>query len=115
MNKLIKPITALPVERDEDGYWTHPEVGALMDLAFFEQELNMRGMEGFFSFLEYEDEDLPAWRRYFEEGSPDIHDWEPYKLWPCSDDWFIASIHDTEDGPVCLWLRQLRGGSNENH
>ncbi|EPM9900837.1 hypothetical protein ACTTRM_005085, partial [Escherichia coli] len=19
--------------------------------------------------------------------------------------WFIGSIHDTEDGPVCVWLR----------
>ncbi|HFO4393433.1 TPA: hypothetical protein ACHJWK_005297, partial [Escherichia coli] len=21
------------------------------------------------------------------------------------DGWFIGSIHDTEDGPVCVWLR----------
>lgn len=113
MNKLIKPIAAMPVVRDENGYWTHPEVDALLDLDFF-VELNNRGMDCFVSFLDYDDEDLPAWCRYFEEGSPDIHDWDPYKPIPWSDGWFIASIHDTEDGPACLWLRYLGENSDEN-
>lgn len=115
MNKVIKPITAMPVVRDENGYWTHPEVDALLDLDFFWQELNTRGMDWFMSFLEYEDEALPAWHRYFEEGSPDIHDWEPYGPWSRIDGWFIASIRDTEDGPACLWLRYLGENSDENH
>ncbi|EJC4159266.1 hypothetical protein NMZ70_005405, partial [Escherichia coli] len=33
----------------------------------------------------------------------DISAWEPER--PEGDGWFIGSIHDTEDGPVCVWLR----------
>lgn len=33
----------------------------------------------------------------------DIYAWEPER--PEGDAWFIGSIHDTEDGPVCVWMR----------
>ncbi|MCV5421355.1 hypothetical protein OFN47_32105, partial [Escherichia coli] len=25
---------------------------------------------------------------------------------PEGEGWFVGSIHDTEDGPVCIWLRE---------
>ncbi|EOK3493480.1 hypothetical protein ACJQTL_004904, partial [Escherichia coli] len=34
---------------------------------------------------------------------PDISAWEPER--PEGNGWFIGSIHDAEDGPVCVWLR----------
>lgn len=39
----------------------------------------------------------------YSEGDIDILVWQPSK--PQGDGWFIASIYDTEDGPVCLWVR----------
>ena len=38
-----------------------------------------------------------------DADGPDISAWEPER--PEGDGWFIGSIHDTEDGPVCVWLR----------
>jgi hypothetical protein len=35
-----------------------------------------------------------------------ISDWQPSA--PAGDGWFIGSIHDTEDGPVCIWLREVK-------
>ncbi|STI74455.1 putative prophage protein [Escherichia coli] len=38
-----------------------------------------------------------------DADGPDISAWEPER--PEGEGWFIGSIHDTEDGPVCVWLR----------
>ncbi|EJN3771908.1 hypothetical protein NVA45_004960, partial [Escherichia coli] len=38
-----------------------------------------------------------------DADGPDIAAWEPER--PEGEGWFIGSIHDTEDGPVCIWLR----------
>ncbi|MEH0046558.1 hypothetical protein, partial [Escherichia coli] len=38
-----------------------------------------------------------------DADGPDISAWEPER--PEGEGWFIGSIHDTEDGPVCIWLR----------
>ncbi|MFJ5378165.1 hypothetical protein ACIPSX_12545 [Pectobacterium sp. CHL-2024] len=42
--------------------------------------------------------------RYFEAGDLNVSDWNPTP--PAGDGWFVGSIHDTEDGPVCIWLRE---------
>ncbi len=39
----------------------------------------------------------------FDACDADISAWEPER--PEGDGWFIGSIYDTEDGPVCVWLR----------
>lgn len=44
---------------------------------------------------------ITAW----ENGASDISDWQPSA--PAGEGWFIGSIHDTEDGPVCVWLPSL--------
>ncbi|ENZ4931634.1 hypothetical protein ACNBFU_005418, partial [Escherichia coli] len=38
-----------------------------------------------------------------DADGPDIAAWEPER--PEGEGWFVGSIHDTEDGPVCVWLR----------
>ncbi|HFO5431081.1 TPA: hypothetical protein ACHKAL_003391, partial [Escherichia coli] len=38
-----------------------------------------------------------------DADGPDIASWKPER--PEGEGWFIGSIHDTEDGPVCVWLR----------
>ena len=103
---MSNQIRALPVERDQYGYWTHPALAAFCDgrehIAYDEfntwasaNELEWR--------VEYRDED-----EIEQHGDGyDISTWQPSG--PKGDGWFVGSIHDTEDGAVCIWLR---GNSN---
>jgi len=104
-------ITPVAVERDEYGYWTHPAYAAYCgDRDFipadeYNQWLREIGMGCAFTLLEYE-RDSTAQRRYFETGNADVHDWEPSK--PDGEGWFIVSICDSDDGPVCTWMREAK-------
>lgn len=96
-------IIELPVERNEYGYWTHPEYDKFCDghqqisSAEFNAWMAEQDMEW---AVDYRDAD-------FLEGTDvdgaDISMWEPKK--PAGEGWFVGSIHDTEDGAVCIWLR----------
>lgn len=44
-----------------------------------------------------------AYKTYFDGAIADCSAWKPSK--PDGDGWFIVSIHDTEDGPACIWIR----------
>ncbi|MDP0768732.1 hypothetical protein Q8G15_26900, partial [Klebsiella pneumoniae] len=40
----------------------------------------------------------------FTDEAPDARGWIPEP--PNDDDgWFLGSVHDTGDGPVCYWFR----------
>ncbi|EHS1468042.1 hypothetical protein KVU04_000898, partial [Salmonella enterica subsp. enterica serovar Typhimurium] len=41
----------------------------------------------------------------------DISAWQPEA--PEGERWFVGSIHDTEDGEVCIWLRNVQDGHYE--
>ena len=94
-------ITALPVKRDEYGNWTHPEYEKFCDdrEVVPESEFNdWLSANGLTWQVVYRSDSL--------DGGPDESDfsgWEPEK--PEGDGWFVGSIHDTEDGAVCIWLR----------
>ncbi|EAZ4510980.1 hypothetical protein CAM24_19445 [Salmonella enterica] len=104
MNK----ITALPVERDQYSYWTHPlydefcagrEVISSDD---FNTWLDKNGLEWKVSYRDDEEIDTDVdWC--------DISAWQPEA--PEGDGWFVGSIHDTENGAVCIWLRNKGGAS----
>lgn len=102
-----KTINALPVERDQHGYWSHPDYLAFCDgrefipNAEWEQWMSERGLHW---QVEYRDE---------EELEPnvdgyDLSTWQPKA--PDGEGWFVGSIHDTEDGAVCIWLRAGNAG-----
>jgi hypothetical protein len=107
---MIKTITAATVERDALGFWTHPD--------FFEPANgNEFGVEGEFdawkalnrvtgaiSWMECEEnaEELQA---AYDAGDCDLSMWQPTP--PAGEGWFLASIHEAEDGPVCYWLRPI--------
>ena len=100
---MCNAITALPVERDQYGYWTHPEYDKFCDgrEQISSDEFNVwMAEQGLEWTVDYRDED-------FLEGTDvdgaDISMWEPEK--PAGEGWFVGSIHDTEDGAVCIWLR----------
>ncbi|EJR0236041.1 TPA: hypothetical protein U2L90_001583 [Enterobacter hormaechei] len=102
-------ITALPVERDAYGCWTHPEYDKFCDgrdhipNSEFSDWIKANGLEWTF---ELRDESLD----FLDDESydPDFSEWQPEP--PDGEGWFIGSIHDTEDGPVCLWFRNIKGG-----
>ncbi|WP_313135628.1 3'-5' exonuclease [Stutzerimonas nitrititolerans] len=99
----ILPLSPMTVVRDECGHWTHPawpqdgEENAIPKGWFAEKchELSIVEME-----TDASEELTDA---YFEQGSPDCSAWQPSE--PPGKGWFIFSIHDTEDGPVCIWVR----------
>ncbi len=99
--QLILP---LQVVRDEHGFWTHPawpddgEECALPINWFSDQGLEV----GLVSMEDDGPEELNV--EWFEAGGDyDCTPWQPGK--PAGDGWFAFSIHDTEDGPVCVWVR----------
>ncbi|WP_447869988.1 hypothetical protein [Serratia fonticola] len=96
---MKKIITAMEPQRDQCGYWTHPdffepadgrEYGAPGEL---EAWLDTNRVAGHLEALEAADGDISNWIL-----TP-----------PTGEGWFIGSIHDTEDGPVCYWLRPVEG------
>ncbi|HEM6858825.1 TPA: hypothetical protein U2I44_003802 [Providencia rettgeri] len=93
------------VERDEGGYWMHSQFPRTEVDSEVEGWLSKNRLEGRFIFMEsdIDEDDHPAYDRYFHVGEPDFHDWEPSK--PEGQGWFIGGIYETESGPVCAWLR----------
>lgn len=103
-------ITATEVQRDEYGYWTHPdyfEPANGNEYGFpgeFDAWLGRNNLELSLLALECDDAAADIAEKYADgELDCDISSWEPTK--PDGDGWFIGSIHDTEDGPYCIWLR----------
>ncbi|CAI0723991.1 Uncharacterised protein [Serratia proteamaculans] len=106
---MSKLITALEPQRDENGYWTHPDYFVpANDMEFgapgeFEAWLEANGLIGHLQWMESDatEEQQAA----YEAGDGDVSQWNP--TLPEGEGWFIGSIHDTEDGPVCYWLRPV--------
>lgn len=100
---------AIEVERNEDGHWTHPDYSALfgnreiISPDEFKSFCDKHGIESSITEMEC-DNNQTVIDSYFEDGNPNISGWEPSQ--PDGDGWFIGSIHDTEDGPLCVWFRK---------
>ncbi|ELT9609735.1 hypothetical protein R8O49_005507 [Raoultella planticola] len=110
MNK----ITALPVTRNATyGFWTHPCFDELcgdregVTTAEFNEWVDANGLQSSMSFLECSDDEEA--RAEYESGEGSFTKWSPER--PDGDGWFVGSIHDTEDGPVCIWFRHVEGGA----
>lgn len=89
--------------RSRDGYCRHPDwpeeesdatMNAWLELIGYEIELVT--LEG--------DEDAEDVHTRWANGDPDVLAWNPKPPAEC-EGWFIVSIHDHEDGPVCVWAR----------
>ncbi|RIJ06069.1 hypothetical protein DXK93_01515 [Achromobacter sp. K91] len=100
-------MNAAPVQRDDDGYWSHPSLPELDEgeSAKATAWLEGAGLETHIAYLEDEAIDHPAYARYWSgDGDPNVSDWEPPR--PEGTGWFVLSIHDTEGwGPICAWAR----------
>ena len=101
-------ISAREVVRDRWGHWTHPfyysppKNGEFALPGAFNDWLKANNLKSATSWMENEVEERQM-NRFWKTG--DCSDWTPAK--PPGEGWFTGSIHDTEDGPVCVWLRVL--------
>lgn len=101
-NILLQPVE---VVRSDIGYWVHPDI---VNMAFatngewelFKQQQNIET-----TFICLEDDAPEAVKDAYSEGDIDISGWNPTK--PAGAGWFMLSIHDTDNGPVCFWARRL--------
>lgn len=106
--KQIQPLT--PVRTKEGyGYWTHPnffvpangnEYGVPGE---FEAWAKAQAVEVYTLSLDADPaaDDIQA---AYEAGEADVSAWNPTP--PIGEGWFLASVHDTEDGPYSVWLRR---------
>jgi len=99
----MQGICAVPVERDAQGFWTHPAMlqANLETSAEMTYWLRSHGLECWVMFMR--DEDPEAFLAGFDEDCTDARGWNPSS--PPGEGWFIGSIYDNEDGPMCLWFR----------
>ncbi|WP_329038691.1 hypothetical protein [Pseudomonas aeruginosa] len=97
-------IQAHLVERDQFGVWTHPNYPDLADNCSSneaQETLRRLGLELQTVFME---SDAP---RLYDSARSDqrYSEWIPTR--PEGSGWFVLSIHDTENGPVCQYVRPL--------
>lgn len=101
---MIQPIE---MQRDTYGYWTHPDYLAFYDGREyipndeFNSWMESQGLEW---SVEYRDEEMSV----PDIDGADISNWNPKS--PAGDGWFVGSIHDSDDGAVCIWLRAAKDG-----
>lgn len=100
-------IDAVPVIRDANGWWLHPDAPwEAVDEQPFGEFFHRYGYSGCAVHLQYEmDEDQEPLLSYMEQGSTDISAWTPTP--PTGDGWFLLAICDGEDGPFAYYLRRL--------
>lgn len=105
----IRPMLAL---RDEHGYWTHPACPNTGDEGVPYSWFRERGLQLYeSSFQDDAPEELVD--AYVARGEPDCKAWKPSTPPGENGGWFIFSIHDTDDGPVCAWVRPQRLADEE--
>lgn len=96
-------IIAAEVKRDEQGYWTHPALvrSGCETSAELSYWLRTHKLQCF--VMTMRDEAPEAFAAGFTYEAPDARGWIPEP--PDDDGWFLGSVHDTGDGPVCYWFR----------
>lgn len=99
--KIVKmAITKTAVERDQWGYWQHPDYYPYTDLAGFSFWLSSNELEC--CAVAMLDEIL---LEFYEMGCHDCLPWAPAA--PAGEGWFIGAIQETKKAPVCVWLRSM--------
>lgn len=92
--------------RSRDGWWTHPDWPSVEDgeMDILNSWLKVMELETATVWMLEDDNDAArdVTARWLN-GDTDILAWEPQK--PDGDGWYLVSIHDHEDGPVAIWLR----------
>lgn len=91
------------VQRNEQGSWTHSNFYVGTN-ALFDHWLAEHNLEHQIAFMDCGDDNTSqALLAKYHSGFADFSGWQPDP--PKGDCWFIGSIHDSEEGPVCIRLR----------
>lgn len=96
-------LNAMEPVRSRDGYCRHPDWPAEESDIVMNDWLKLIGYEIALVWLDGDDDAEDVQTRW-ENGDTDILAWNPKPPAEC-EGWFIVSIHDHEDGPVCVWAR----------
>lgn len=102
---LIQP---LPVARDSDGKWTHPGLpsGMLYSWSFENTQAWFEAQQLERCWTAQADEVSAEQRdKWVKKGDFNAASWEPTK--PFGNGWFMLSLHNSENGPVCWWARRM--------
>lgn len=113
MTDLIQPS---PIERDDDGHYYHPDLPHWPDGDNDEaihQWMKEQGIVGFVmldmfdGLTDLPDDEIERLSQHWEQTG-DISEFPLLK--PEGDDWFLLSIHETEDGPFAWWVTRSTDG-----
>lgn len=112
--KMVNKLKQIEVVRDKYGFFIHPQYLNALDQLLGDREYpteqewkDLKKSLGIEVFITRLDCDAPqeVVDRYFDGNIEACADWNP--SYPNVDgDWFIISIHDTEEGVVCLWAKE---------
>ncbi|WP_321967624.1 hypothetical protein [Burkholderia cepacia] len=99
----------IPVVRDENGYFIHPDLLHFWMVTMGEAEHctdeqwaaleAQAGIKTSTYRLESESVDHPAYVSYFDNGNLDITEWDPSP----EPGWWLIEIGDGEDGPYAVY------------
>ena len=105
LSQSWEAIGPVPVDRDENGWWSHPAIPNFdEDVDSYLAWVKAVGLEMKYKALE-SDPDHPLYDAWFENGECNASSWAPEE--PTGDGWFTFSIHDSEDGPIWAWARRV--------
>ncbi|MGB5955433.1 hypothetical protein [Pseudomonas sp.] len=100
MPEEIKLIQRVAVERDKDGWWSHPDEPDFdEDYIAFKTWLVQQGLE----LKQWHMDSDIAEHHPYDDGECHCLGWEPECPGP---EWFLLGIFDTEDGPCVSWARR---------
>lgn len=101
----MQKIQPMEVARDEEGWWTHPDMPEVETSEQFNEWQSQQGFQLCVVMLDGDNGEgtEEAYKTYFDGAAADCSAWKPSK--PEGEGWFIVSIHDTEEGPACIWIR----------
>lgn len=105
------PVEAMPVVRDADGHWMHPDWPWRATPEETSEEPTARALGLELAWVRMENQVSDAvWDAYGDSNSADCNAWSPEP--PDQDPaWFLTAIFDTEDGPTAHWCRPVPDSS----
>lgn len=102
----ILSLAPVEIERDNDGYWTHPNFPVMGENTTIKEADKWFSSSGLSICAKWFELEAPEDQveRFFDDGNINISDWVPQCEKPGA---FLISIHDTEDGPLALFVFPL--------
>lgn len=106
---------AIGPRRSRDGYWTHPHYFTpagdrdTEGPGEFNAWLNEYALDCSIRWMR--EEAQPELIRAYQLDNGNVSRWQPAP--PPGNGWFIGSLHDTQQGAVCIWLRRRAASGNK--